>query len=96
MELRLYRSEGRSWLGMRSVSSNESIQPLAGPLRDGDGLQLEYLDAAGGVTSVRSDVRSIRLWLRGESDGVAHFGAQQYEPVALELSTQVGLRNAAP
>lgn len=94
VELRLYRSGSWSWLGMRSVSSNESIQPLSGPLRDGDGLRLEYLSAAGVPTGVRSEVRSIRLSLGGESEETANFGAHQGEPVAEALSTQVGLRNA--
>lgn len=95
-ELRLYRSEGRSWLGMRSVSSDETIQPLSGPLRDADGLRLDYLGAAGLPTSVRSDVRAIRLTLRGESEATANFGAQRGQPVSQELGTQVGLRNAIP
>ncbi|HEX6433569.1 MAG TPA: hypothetical protein VFZ87_04985 [Gemmatimonadales bacterium] len=94
VELRLYRSESRSRLGMRSVSSSENIQPLSGPLRDGDGLRLEYLGAAGRPTGVRSEVRSIRLFLQGESEETANFGAHLGEPVAETLSTQVGLRNA--
>jgi prepilin-type N-terminal cleavage/methylation domain-containing protein len=96
VELRLYSSEGRSWLGMRSVSSNESIQPLSGPLRQGDGLRLEYLSEAGIPTGVRSDVRSIRFSLRGESEGTADLGAYSGEPIAEELSSQLVLRNANP
>ncbi|HZB27419.1 MAG TPA: hypothetical protein VE282_02570, partial [Gemmatimonadales bacterium] len=96
VELRLYVSEGRSWLGMRSVSSNENIQPLSGPVRQGDGLQLEYLSATGIPTGVRSDVRSIRFSLRGESEGTADFGAYSGEPIAEELSSQLVLRNANP
>ena len=94
VELRLYRSDNRSWLGMRSLGSQENLQPLSGPLRDGDGLRLEYLSAAGGPTRVRTEVRSVRLALQGESEGTADFGAQNGEPVAEALSTQVGLRNA--
>ena len=96
MELRLYRSEGRSWLGMRSVSSDESIQPLAGPLRETDGIRLDYLDAAGLPTGSRSEVRGIRFTLHGESEAPANFGAQRGQPVSQDLSTQVGLRNAIP
>jgi prepilin-type N-terminal cleavage/methylation domain-containing protein len=96
MELRLYRSEGRSWLGMRSVSSNESIQPLSGPLRDGDGIQFDYLAATGRPTGVRSEVRGIRFTLHGESEAFANFGAQRGQPVSQDLSTFVGLRNAVP
>jgi prepilin-type N-terminal cleavage/methylation domain-containing protein len=96
VELRLYRSEGRSWLGMRSVGSNESIQPLSGPMRDGNGLQLEYLGAGGLPTSVGNEVRGIHFTLRGESEASVHWGAQRDQPVSQELSTRVGLRNAAP
>ena len=94
MELRLYRSDNRAWLGMRSVSSNESIQPLSGPLRDGTGLRLDYLGGTGAPTVVRSEVRSIGISLQGESDGTANFAGQISKPVAGELSTQVVLRNA--
>jgi prepilin-type N-terminal cleavage/methylation domain-containing protein len=96
LELRLYRSEGRSWLGMRSVSSDESIQPLSGPMRDGNGLRLDYLGAGGLPTTVGNEVRGIRVTLRGESEASVNWGAQRGQPVSQELSTQVGLRNAAP
>jgi len=35
METRLYYSGGRRWLGARSVSAGEGIQPLAGPFEAG-------------------------------------------------------------
>jgi prepilin-type N-terminal cleavage/methylation domain-containing protein len=86
LELKLYRSEGRSWLGARSVSAGEAIQPVVGPLTDGDGFQLEYLDGLGTTTNDVSSVESIRVTLRGISE----------EPVRVEeeLTVQVSLRNA--
>jgi hypothetical protein len=96
VELRLYRSEGRSWLGMRSLSSNESIQPLSGPLRDENGLRLDYLNGAGVATGMRSEVRSIGVSLQGESEGTANLGAWKGDPVTEALSTLVVLRNAIP
>jgi prepilin-type N-terminal cleavage/methylation domain-containing protein len=96
VELRLYRSEGRSWLGMRSVGSDESIQPLSGPMRDGEGLRLDYLGAGGLPTSLGNEVRGIHVTLRGESEASVNWGAQRHQPVSQELSTRVGLRNAAP
>ena len=96
IELRLYDSEGRSWLGMRSVSSNESIQPLSGPLREGDGVRLEYLGAGGLPTGVTGEVRAIRFTLHGQREAAANFGAYRGEPVAEELGIQVALRNAVP
>lgn len=91
MELRLYRAEGKSWLGARSVSSGEAIQPLVGPLRDADGLVLEYLDGAGAATTDKTGIKSIRVTLRGitESDG-GRAAAEE------ELVTQITLRNAGP
>jgi hypothetical protein len=87
MELKLYRSEGKSWLGARSVSAGEAIQPVVGPLADENGFRLEYLDGAGTTSDVTS-VQSIRVTLRGISEG----------PVQVEeaLTTQISLRNASP
>ncbi|HEY5939599.1 MAG TPA: prepilin-type N-terminal cleavage/methylation domain-containing protein [Gemmatimonadales bacterium] len=90
MELRLYESEGRSWLGARSVSSGEPIQPLVGPLTTGSGFRLEYLDAAGNPTGDRPSIKSIRVALRGTTQG----GTGNGPPVEEELLAQVALRNA--
>ena len=91
MELRLYESEGKSWLGARSVSSGETIQPLVGPLTKGSGFGLEYLDVTGMPTIDRTSIRSIRITVRGTTDGG---GAGNSIPVEEELVTQVALRNA--
>jgi prepilin-type N-terminal cleavage/methylation domain-containing protein len=91
MELRLYESEGKSWLGARSVSSGETIQPLVGPLTEGSGFGLEYLDATGIPTLDRTSIRSIRITVRGTIDGG---GVGNSLPVEEELVTQVALRNA--
>jgi prepilin-type N-terminal cleavage/methylation domain-containing protein len=69
MELRLYVSEGRSWLGARSVSTGEAIQPLLGPLTSGGGFRLDYLDAGGAPTADRTRISGIRVALRGSTDG---------------------------
>jgi len=91
MELRLYESEGRSWLGARSVTSGEAIQPLVGPLTRGSGFRLQYLDAAGWPTADRTSIRSIRIALRGTTEGG---GAGNSAPAEEELIAQVALRNA--
>ncbi len=91
MELRLYESEGRSWLGARSVSSGEAIQPVVGPLTRGSGFRLEYLDATGTPTADRTSIKSIRIALRGTTEGG---GAGNSAPVEEELTAQVVLRNA--
>jgi type II secretory pathway pseudopilin PulG len=91
MELRLYESEGRSWLGARSVSSGEAIQPLVGPLTNESGFRLDYLDATGAPTADRTSIKSIRIALRGTTE---NGGAGNSTPVEEELITQVALRNA--
>ena len=91
MEVRLYESGGRSWLGARSVSTGEAIQPLVGPLTKGSGFRLEYLDATGTPTADRTSIKSIRIALRGTTEGG---GAGSSSPVEEELITQVALRNA--
>jgi prepilin-type N-terminal cleavage/methylation domain-containing protein len=66
MEIQQYAQDGKSWLGMRSVSRGEVIQPLLGPLAE---FTLRYLDRADVPTSVPSDMRSVTVELRSE-DGL--------------------------
>ena len=90
MELRFYRADERSWLGARSVSSGEAIQPLIGPLADVNGFDLEYLDGFGAPTADRTGIRSIRVRLRGSLESRGELGP----PLDEELVTQVALRNS--
>jgi prepilin-type N-terminal cleavage/methylation domain-containing protein len=87
MELRLYQSEGKSWLGARSVSAGEAIQPLVGPLADGNGFSLEFRNGSGDPTLDLTRIRGIRAVLRGSLEGAA--AAEQ------QLSTSVTLRSTA-
>lgn len=87
VELRLYRSEGKSWLGARSVSAGEPIQPVIGPLADGNGFALEYLNGAGAPTTDLTAIHSIRMTLRGTVEGSAMGSPEE------QLSTAVTLRN---
>lgn len=71
MQIRLYRSLGQWWLGARSASGGEGLQPVTGPLAGG-GLRLAYLDSAGNATGVPAAVRTMRVLLvsgggRGDS-----------------------------
>jgi prepilin-type N-terminal cleavage/methylation domain-containing protein len=63
MEIQYYPQDGRMWLGMRSLSRGEVIQPLVGPLT---AFSLGYLDRNAVATPVMTDVRAIALSLRGE------------------------------
>jgi hypothetical protein len=60
MQLRLYLSLGQWWLGARSESAGEGVQPLAGPLEE-RGLELRYLDQRGGEVSEPGLVGRLQL-----------------------------------
>jgi prepilin-type N-terminal cleavage/methylation domain-containing protein len=94
MELRLYRSEGKSWLGLRSVSAGEAVQPLAGPLSD-DGFQLEYLDRDGRLTADLSSIRSIQVAVQGVGEPEPSFNGTTEAPYVEGLVSRLALRNSA-
>ena len=100
MKLSLYVEGGKSWLGAQSVSGlDPSLQPLLGPLKDDDGvtagLNFTYLDAAGAVTAVPANVKSIVLTVRGVSQHNMSRSGGSYAGVGTDsLVTQVSLRNA--
>lgn len=60
MELRAYPSSGAAWLGLRSMSSGGSIQPLAGPFA-GAGMTLNFFSRSGAGVAVPSAV-SFAAW----------------------------------
>jgi hypothetical protein len=95
MQLKLHEADGKSWLGARSVSAGEAIQPVLGPLADVNGFSLQYLTAAGVATANLTAIKSIRVTLRGITDGVVSAGiAASPTHVQEELVSQVALRNA--
>jgi prepilin-type N-terminal cleavage/methylation domain-containing protein len=95
MQLKLHQADGKSWLGARSISAGEAIQPVLGPLVDGNGFELEYLDAGGATTADRTAIKSIRITIRGISDGAVNAGVEgSLTHVQDSLVTQVTLRNA--
>ncbi len=100
MELQYYRSDGRSWLGMRSVSRGEVVQPLIGPLADSAagvrGLTLAYLDRDDRPTAATSAVRAITVDLRGVTDQPIPARDLRRPAVdTLALTARVTLRNSA-
>lgn len=95
MELRLYQSGGKSWLGAHSLSAGEVIQPLLGPLVDSTGFTLDYLDAAGGMTADPAAIKSVTVGVRGISENpitVNGFGSRSR--VQDSLVARVTLRNS--
>jgi prepilin-type N-terminal cleavage/methylation domain-containing protein len=99
MQMRYYRSGGKSWFGMRSVSTGEAITPVAGPLADSTagvrGLTLVYRDAADALTSNPAAVRAVEIALIGVTDQPVH-GRDSRRPLvdSFALATRVALRNA--
>ncbi len=95
MQIKLYQSQGDYWLGARSVSAGEVIQPVLGPL-DTNGLSFTFRDSAGGLASRAFAVRSGELTIRAvAAQAVAgSFGA----PQLLRDTARVALplRNAVP
>lgn len=95
MQLAFYSPDGRWWLGARSVSAGEALQPMLGPLSTGNGFLLEYLAATGGTTADARAVKSIRVTLRGETDEVVRAGGTgSLGHPQEELVAQVLLRNS--
>jgi len=97
VEMALYANGGKSWLGVRSVSAGEvAPQPLLGPLRDGDGFGLKYYDQTGAETTDRKSVRSIRVTIKGITNGPVSTGGGSSVVAAVEDSivSQVTLRNS--
>jgi hypothetical protein len=99
MQMRYYQSGGKSWFGMRSVSTGEAITPVAGPLADSSagvrGLTLIYRDAADAPTSDPGAVRAVDIALLGVTDQPIH-GRDLRRPLvdSFALTTRVALRNA--
>jgi len=99
MQLRYYASSGKSWLGMRSVSTGEAITPLAGPLADSTagvrGLTLRYLDAGAAPAADPAAVRLVQVDLLGVTDQPIH-GRDLHRPLvdSLRVTLRVALRNA--
>jgi prepilin-type N-terminal cleavage/methylation domain-containing protein len=99
MQMRYYQSGGKSWFGMRSVSTGEVISPVAGPLADSSagvrGLTLVYRDAADGPTSDPAAVRAVEIALLGVTDQPIHDRDPHRALVdSLALTTRVAPRNA--
>jgi len=84
IQLQAYRQGAWTWLGARSVSAGETIQPVFGPLA-ADGFRLEFFSAEGAPTSDPGAVRSIGVRIRAIATDTG---------LGDSLSTRVLLRNA--
>jgi hypothetical protein len=98
MEVAPVLAGGHNWLGAHSLSKpgGEPLTPVAGPITVA-GLSFTYLDADGNVTGTRSDIRSIRIALRGQTDWDVRPGGAigvPLQPLLDSLVTTVTIRNA--
>jgi prepilin-type N-terminal cleavage/methylation domain-containing protein len=95
MRLKLYTVDGQNWLGARSVSASEAIQPALGPLTS-NGFEMAYFDVSGNATTNVANVRSMRITLRGVTErpiaSGGNVGANAY--MQDSLVARVMLRNA--
>lgn len=94
MQVKLYSSTGDYWLGARSVSAPELIQPFAGPFQ-AHGVTLTYFDSLGVPAGSAASVRAIEFTLRGLSSTPVRSGAGMGPPqrIADSLVTRLSLRN---
>jgi len=97
MELRHYLSGADSWLGLRSVSAGELIQPVSGPFRASPA-PFSYFDASGAATSDPRQIRRVRAAFHGitRPDGAAGAGARADLVRRDSLETVVALRGGSP
>jgi prepilin-type N-terminal cleavage/methylation domain-containing protein len=93
MELRLYQADRKSWLGARSVSAGETIQPVVGPLAPGRGFRLDYLGGAGTPTADPAHIKSVRITLLAEPQDRGEM-TRRLGILEEQLVSQVTLRNA--
>ena len=94
-QLKLYSSSGQYWLGTRSVSAGEVIQPAAGPL-SASGLELAYLDSANMPTTLAAQVRAIQAVVRGVSSRMVQPTQGPRAFLADSIRLTVSLPNATP
>lgn len=92
MELSLYTSGGRWWLGARSVSATEAVQPVLGPL-SANGLAFLYYDAVGATTATLANVRSIVIAMKGETQGAVSRGTGSPRIASDSVFARIRLRN---
>jgi prepilin-type N-terminal cleavage/methylation domain-containing protein len=89
-----YSAGGSTWLGaqVHDGSAYGGIQPVLGPLKDGDGLVLTYFDSTGATTTDEADVVRIGLRIVGQTSRPV-YNAGDLRAVVDTLITSVALRN---
>lgn len=94
LELQAYSSSGAAWVGLRSVSSGGSIQPLAGPFV-GAAMTLSYYSSSGGVAWLPAQVASAEWRINAITEREGGIGVARTPWVQADSgSGSVRLRNA--
>jgi len=95
MQIRLYQSQGSHWLGARSVSAGEVIQPVLGPL-DSNGLAITFRDSIGAIATRPCDVRSGEVLIRAQAAQAVHVPGGVSQLLRDSVRAAIPLRNARP
>ncbi len=93
---RVYQaSDGKWYLGYESVYPPATIQPLIGPLTGSAGVEFDYYDSTGAVTTVPNQVALIDIHLRAQTATPVRSGGAQgaIDYKVDSLTTRVALRN---
>lgn len=98
MEVRGYLSGADWWLGLRSIGTGESIQPVAGPFA-ARGIVFEPLDDTGSPTTDPMRVRRLRVFLRATASsrhGIGGAARASTSGSVDSLLVEVPLRGGPP
>lgn len=95
MEVAALVQGGETWLGARSVTAGQALQPVLGPLNL-NGVAFQYRTAAGVAGASPLTVRTIQLTLTGITDNIvaAQAGTSAWTRATEQLVTTIQLRNA--
>ena len=95
MQIGLVNDAGQDWLGIRSISGAEAaLVPVVGPLTS-TGLRFDYFAGDGSAAVLTSDVKAIRITLRGITDRTVSTGlGSALGNPSDSLKFQVQLRNS--
>jgi hypothetical protein len=95
MQIKLYQSQGSHWLGARSVSAGEVIQPVLGPL-DSNGLAITFRDSVGALATQPFEVRSGEVVIRAQATQAVHGPGGISQLLRDSVRVAIPLRNAGP
>jgi prepilin-type N-terminal cleavage/methylation domain-containing protein len=94
-QIKLYQSQRSYWLGARSVSAGEVIQPVLGPL-DSNGLAITFRDSVGAFATRPCDVRSGEVLIRAQAAQAVHVPGGVSQLLRDSVRVAIPLRNARP